>query len=145
MHVRCAPGWWRMCLLVLYFSPDHLRDPANFAAVANKLICSPVTQVLVFTKVRSSAVPWAAVKQQADLWRLLSEAQIYRVWPDRSCGTADPPRHPGMDRQDHSVGRQASDQRALQRPCGGELCRCQVRLRMLPAAACMLLSLRLPL
>lgn len=41
-----------MCLLVLYFSPDHLRDPTNFAAVANKLICSPVTQVLVFTKVR---------------------------------------------------------------------------------------------
>ena len=43
-----------MCLLVLYFSPDHLRDPTNFAAVANKLICSPVTQVLVFTKVRHS-------------------------------------------------------------------------------------------
>ena len=40
-----------MCLLVLYFSPDHLRDPSNFAAVANKLLCSPVTQVLVFTKV----------------------------------------------------------------------------------------------
>ena len=44
-----------MCLLVLYFSPDHLRDPTNFAAVANKLICSPVTQVLVFTKVRLQA------------------------------------------------------------------------------------------
>ncbi len=43
-----------MCLLVLYFSPDHLRDPSNFAAVANKLLCSPVTQVLVFTKVRGT-------------------------------------------------------------------------------------------
>lgn len=41
-----------MALLVLYFSPDHLRDPQNFLAVANRLICSPVTQVLVFTKVR---------------------------------------------------------------------------------------------
>ena len=56
-------GWWRMCLLVLYFSPDHLRDPANFAAVANKLICSPVTQVLVFTKVRASGLPRATAKK----------------------------------------------------------------------------------
>ena len=40
-----------MSLLVLYFSPDHLRDPSNFEAVSNKLICSPVTQILVFTKV----------------------------------------------------------------------------------------------
>ena len=40
-----------MALLVLYFSPDHLRNPSNFEAVSNKLICSPVTQILVFTKV----------------------------------------------------------------------------------------------
>ena len=40
-----------MSLLVLYFSPDHLRNPSNFEAVSNKLICSPVTQILVFTKV----------------------------------------------------------------------------------------------
>ena len=40
-----------MSLLVLYFSPDHLRNPTNFEAVSNKLICSPVTQILVFTKV----------------------------------------------------------------------------------------------
>lgn len=46
----CA-GWARMSLLVLYFSPDHLRNPTNFEAVSNKLICSPVTQILVFTKV----------------------------------------------------------------------------------------------
>jgi hypothetical protein len=58
-------GWWRMALLVLYFSPDHLRDPQNFAAVANKLICSPVTQVLVFTKVSHSMLPSASCSQQA--------------------------------------------------------------------------------
>ena len=45
-------GWARMALLVLYFSPDHLRNPSNFEAVSNRLICSPVTQILVFTKVQ---------------------------------------------------------------------------------------------
>lgn len=44
-----------MSLLVLYFSPDHLRNPSNFDAVSNKLICSPVTQILVFTKVTAPA------------------------------------------------------------------------------------------
>ena len=49
--VAMHAGWARMSLLVLYFSPDHLRNPTNFEAVSNKLICSPVTQILVFTKV----------------------------------------------------------------------------------------------
>ena len=49
-------GWARMSLLVLYFSPDHLRNPTNFEAVSNKLICSPVTQILVFTKVASLSI-----------------------------------------------------------------------------------------
>jgi len=46
-----------MALLVLYFSPDHLRNPSNFEAVSNKLICSPVTQILVFTKVGTQPQP----------------------------------------------------------------------------------------
>ena len=51
VKVAMHAGWARMSLLVLYFSPDHLRNPINFEAVSNKLICSPVTQILVFTKV----------------------------------------------------------------------------------------------
>ena len=51
--VAMHAGWARMSLLVLYFSPDHLRNPTNFETVSNKLICSPVTQILVFTKVIS--------------------------------------------------------------------------------------------
>lgn len=62
-----------MCLLVLYFSPDHLRDPSNFAAVANKLLCSPVTQVLVFTKVLAFPL--------LGHWRGMScRAVVYMLW-----------------------------------------------------------------
>ncbi|EIE23551.1 hypothetical protein COCSUDRAFT_28911 [Coccomyxa subellipsoidea C-169] len=65
-------GWWRMSLLVLYFSPDHLRDPQNFAAVANKVICSPVTQVLVFTKIPRATREWVEQMAQWDFRRIIS-------------------------------------------------------------------------
>ncbi len=61
-----------MSLLVLYFSPDHLRDPQNFAAVANKLICSPVTQVLVFTKIPRATREWVEQMAQWNFKRVIS-------------------------------------------------------------------------
>ena len=61
-----------MSLLVLYFSPDHLRDPQNFAAVANKLICSPVTQVLVFTKIPRATREWVEQMAQWSFKRVIS-------------------------------------------------------------------------
>lgn len=40
-----------MALLVLFFSPEHLRKPTTFAKLTNMLLVSPVLQVLVFSKV----------------------------------------------------------------------------------------------
>eukprot|EP00884_Botryococcus_braunii_P006700 jgi/Botrbrau1/16030/Bobra.7_2s0004.2 len=44
-------GWARMALLVLFFSPEHLREPRTFATIRNTLLVAPVLQVLVFSKV----------------------------------------------------------------------------------------------
>ncbi|CAG9465706.1 unnamed protein product [Pedinophyceae sp. YPF-701] len=52
-------GWSRMCLQVLYFGPEDLKDPSEgFAAVSERLIASPVVSVLVFTKVPRAVTKW---------------------------------------------------------------------------------------
>ncbi|CAL5224815.1 g7564 [Coccomyxa viridis] len=65
-------GWARMSLLVLYFSPDHLRNASNFEAVSNKLICSPVTQILVFTKIPGAVREWVDLICKWDFKRVIS-------------------------------------------------------------------------
>ncbi len=44
-----------MCLLVLYFSPGNLLQPdASFEAISDRLICPPVVETLVYSKVKAS-------------------------------------------------------------------------------------------
>lgn len=50
MHV-VWPGWMRMALLVLYFSPSNLLRPdESFAAVSNRLMVAPVVESLVYSR-----------------------------------------------------------------------------------------------
>ena len=51
-------GWQRMSLLISFFKPSTLRDPKTFAKLGNKLICFPVTQALVFSKIPGPSRRW---------------------------------------------------------------------------------------
>ena len=47
-----------MSLLISFFKPSSLRDPKTFPKLANKLICFPVTQALVFSKIPGPSRRW---------------------------------------------------------------------------------------